>query len=64
MFFSQSFYVQMALLCAVVLYVYMNKTLCGLNMRAVGENPAAADASGINVTLYKYLHITAGGRCV
>ena len=33
----------------------------GLNMRAVGENPAAADASGINVTLYKYVHVLAGG---
>ena len=26
----------------------------GLNLRAVGENPATADAAGINVTLYKY----------
>jgi simple sugar transport system permease protein len=27
----------------------------------VGENPAAADASGINVSLYKYVHIIVGG---
>ncbi len=30
-------------------------------MRVVGENPAAADASGINITLYKYIHILLGG---
>lgn len=61
MFFYQSIYVQMALVAAIVLYIYMNKTNAGLNMRSVGENPGAADASGINVTLYKYLHIVAGG---
>ena len=27
----------------------------GLNLRSVGENPATADAAGINVTRYKYL---------
>jgi simple sugar transport system permease protein len=32
-----------------------------LNTRAVGENAAAADASGINVTLYKYGNIIVGG---
>ncbi len=33
----------------------------GLNLKAVGENAAAADASGINVNLYKYVHIISGG---
>ncbi|MPN55609.1 hypothetical protein SDC9_203293 [bioreactor metagenome] len=27
----------------------------------VGENPSAADLAGINVTLYKYVHIIVGG---
>lgn len=31
------------------------KTRVGLHLRAVGENPATADAVGINVTLYKYM---------
>jgi len=61
MIFEQSLYVHMALLIAVLLYVYFRHTHAGLNVRAIGENPAAADASGINVTAYKYAHITAGG---
>jgi simple sugar transport system permease protein len=59
--FSQSLYVQMAIVIAILAYFYMKKTKWGLNMRAVGENPAAADASGVNVTLYKYVHILIGG---
>ena len=34
---------------------FINKTSVGLNLRAVGENPATADAAGISVTKYKYL---------
>ena len=41
--------------------IYLYYTRFGLNLRAVGENMAAADASGINVTLYKYVHILIGG---
>ena len=33
----------------------LNRTRIGLNMRAVGENPATADAVGINVNRYKYV---------
>lgn len=61
MFFQQSIYVQIAPIVAILLYFYLNKTYTGLNMRAIGESPASADASGVNVTLYKYLHIIAGG---
>ncbi len=61
MFFEQSVYVHLALLCAVLMYLYLYKTGVGLSLRATGENPAAADASGINVALYKYVNILAGG---
>lgn len=61
MFFEQSPYVYFALFVAIIMYVYFQRTHAGLNVRAVGENPAAADASGINVTAYKYAHITFGG---
>ena len=36
------------------------KTRKGLNLRAVGESPATADAAGINVTAYKYLATCVG----
>ena len=41
--------------------VYLSRTRPGLNVRAVGESPAAADAMGINVTRYRYAHTLAGG---
>lgn len=59
--FSQSIYVHIGLIMAVVIYIYLNKTRVGLNLRGVGENPGAADASGVNVSLYKYLNVLAGG---
>lgn len=61
MFFEQSVYVYLSLIVAILMFVYLNYTKSGLNLRATGENPAAADASGINVTAVKYIHIIAGG---
>jgi len=43
--------VLIALGASYVLY----RTKVGLHLRAVGENPATADAVGINVTRYKYV---------
>lgn len=59
--FNQSIYVYLSLVFAVLIWFYMNKTKIGLNMRAVGENPASADASGINIVAYKYVNILIGG---
>ena len=39
----------------------MNKTRVGLHLRAVGENPATADAAGISVSKYKYAATIIGG---
>ena len=60
MFFSYGFLVYGAILLAVLLHFFFNKTRVGLNLRAVGENPATADAAGINVTRYKYLATCVG----
>ena len=59
--FSQDIYVWLGLAIAVLAYFYLNKTKHGLYVRAIGENPGAADASGINVTLHKYINILLGG---
>jgi general nucleoside transport system permease protein len=39
-------------------------TIRGLNLRAVGENPAAADAAGLSVSLYRIGAIVAGSALV
>ena len=44
----------LAIAIAVVASLVLTKTKVGLHLRAVGENPATADAVGINVTAYKY----------
>ncbi|GAU78979.1 ABC transporter permease [Fusibacter sp. 3D3] len=59
--FNQDIFIYFGYLLAVLVGIYLYKTRLGQNLVAVGENPAAADASGINVNLYKYVHILMGG---
>jgi len=59
--FSYNWFVYIAVAVAVICWIYVQKTKTGLRMRSVGENPGAADACGVNVTLHKYLHVTVGG---
>jgi ABC-type uncharacterized transport system permease subunit len=47
-------------LVAAIAY-YLTRTRPGLNVRAVGEAPGAADAMGINVVKYRYVHTLLGG---
>ena len=60
-FFTHDSFVYFGYIVAVVLGIYLYNTRKGLNLRMVGESPAAADASGISVSLYKYIHILLGG---
>lgn len=60
-FLSFGFLVYLAIIIAVVASFILNKTRVGLNLRAIGENPATADAAGINVNRYKYLSTIIGG---
>lgn len=55
LFFSYGFLVYVAILVAIFVQWFLNKTRAGLNLRAVGENPSTADTAGINVTKNKYL---------
>ncbi len=54
-FFSHDFLTYLAIIIAIVTSFMLNRTRVGLNLRSVGENPATADAAGINVTKYKYV---------
>ncbi len=60
-FFYQDILVYTGFILVAGLGCYLFYTRKGLNLRFVGENPAAADALGINVSLYKYIHIMVGG---
>ncbi len=55
LFFSHDFLTYVAIAIAFIASFVLNKTRTGLNLRSVGENPATADAAGINVIKYRYL---------
>lgn len=61
LFFSYGFLVYLAVILAVGAGIFLSRTKTGLHLRAVGENPATADAVGINVTRYKYAATCIGG---
>lgn len=54
-FLYYGFLAYAAIILAVLMFWFLNKTKTGLNLRAIGENPSTADAAGLNVTVYKYL---------
>ena len=59
-FLSHDFLTYAAVIIALAATFVLNRTRVGLNLRAVGESPATADAAGINVTRYKYLATCVG----
>ena len=62
--FSHSIFVYIAFFVAILSWVYLKYTKVGLKVRAIGENPGAADAVGINVNMHKYINIILGaGVC-
>ena len=54
-FLSYGFLAYAAVIIAIIVAVFLSRTRGGLHLRAVGENPATADAAGINVDRTKYL---------
>ena len=53
--FSFGFMAYLAVVIALFASWFLGRSRVGLNLRAVGEDPATADAAGISVTRYKYL---------
>ena len=59
-FLSHDFLTYLSIIIALIVSLVLNRTRVGLNLRAVGEAPATADAAGINVTRYKYVSTCIG----
>lgn len=60
-YFSVNIFVYLAVIIAALLSIYLHHTKAGRDLRAIGENPAAADAAGIHVVRMKYIHLLLGG---
>lgn len=59
--FQYNWMVYFAVILALALTWFLKKSRVGLNLRAVGEDPATADAAGINIGRYKYAATLIGG---
>lgn len=59
-FFSQNLPVYVAFLLVPVSWYVLERTPWGLSVRAVGQNPAAADTLGVSVTLVRYVCVCLG----
>jgi simple sugar transport system permease protein len=60
-FFSQTILTYVSWVAVILASVYLFRTRMGLQLRAVGESPQTADAMGINVMKYRYVHTILGG---
>ncbi|MEL7626364.1 MAG: ABC transporter permease [Anaerolineaceae bacterium] len=60
-FFQQNLLVYLAFLLVPIAWFVLNKTTLGLKIRAVGENPAAADSLGVSVVRVRYFTVILGG---
>jgi simple sugar transport system permease protein len=60
-FFSQNVLTYLAFALVPLAWFIINKTTLGMQIVAVGQNPAAADALGINVAQIRYWTVTVGG---
>jgi len=60
LFLSYGFLAYLAIFIAIFSAIFLRKTRTGLHLRAVGEDAAAADSAGINVTKYKYMSTCIG----
>ena len=59
-FLSYGFLAYTAIALALISSYVLRHTRTGLHLRAVGENPATADAAGINIGRYKYVATVTG----
>ncbi|HEX2979786.1 MAG TPA: ABC transporter permease [Anaerolineaceae bacterium] len=63
-FFNQDILVYVVYLLVPLLSIYIYHTRPGLHLRSIGENPATADALGVNVARLRYVYTLVGGMLV
>ena len=59
--FNQNALVYVAYIIVPSLWLFVYRTRPGLNLRAIGENPATADAMGLNIARQRYVYVILGG---
>jgi simple sugar transport system permease protein len=59
--FQQNALVYISFGVVPLLWFYVFRTHPGLHLRALGENPAAADAMGVNVNWLRFVYVIIGG---
>jgi simple sugar transport system permease protein len=60
-FFQHNLLVYVAFALVPISYFILNHTTFGLQIRAVGQHPDAADAMGVSVARVRYITVTLGG---
>lgn len=60
-FFDQNIIVYLGFILAPLAWFYIYRTRRGMELRAIGEYPAAADVQGINVFAQRYFYVVLGG---
>lgn len=62
--FNQDALTYLLYLLIPLAWFYLFRTQAGIHLRAVGENPRAADALGVNVAAVRYGHTIVGGALI
>ncbi|PLX96905.1 MAG: ABC transporter permease [Desulfuromonas sp.] len=63
-FFNQDILIYLSFLLVYLIWFFFYRTRWGLAVRTIGENPAAADTSGLSVSRYRFLAVTIGSGLV
>jgi ABC-type uncharacterized transport system permease subunit len=62
--FSQDILVYLTIPVFLAVVLLLNRTMFGLRLKAIGENPEAADAAGLSVSRYRLVAVAAGAALV
>jgi general nucleoside transport system permease protein len=62
--FTQDVIVYLTIPIFLAVTYFLNRTNAGLRLRAIGENPEAADAAGLNIYLYRFAAVVGGSALV